>query len=126
MTNKLPIVISMAFVLLPALLVAPIHDLATAVQNDPNQPLLDGADLMTGQFPAGTRIVGDELFWFTLHSEHTFIGWWGFDRYNDINNLSLWDGLLKLSIDVVICNESDTTLLHRAKEFTLRRARHCC
>lgn len=120
-----------AFLFLPALVAPPLLDMARDARDTPNARMLAEADLLTWQIPEGADVAGDDLFWFTLHDNHRFVGWEGVYRYADVNGLTLEQAIDALGIDVIICLETDSDcalvpeeLYGPPSEFTISRGRH--
>ncbi len=97
------------FVLLPALLSPPIHDMLASNQLNLNQRDLNETSLLTWQIPEETNVIGEDIFWFTLHNNRHFIMWSGFSHYTWSSNLGEREALEALNIDVGICEEGTPT-----------------
>ena len=91
------------FVLIPALIAAPAYDLYQATVEKPNQKRLAEAETITSMFEPGSTILGEPLFWFTLHADHNYIGWTGFGRYRMVYDTSYAETMAILDPDSVIC-----------------------
>lgn len=96
-----------AFIFVPALLAAPIFDLASAVQVRRNETRLQAIDTLTNLFPRGTTIVGDDVFWFTLHAGRTFLGVNGLVNYTAIRHVEYAEALKTLDVDALLCDQND-------------------
>jgi hypothetical protein len=92
-----------AFVLLPSLSAAPLQDMALDTSLNLNERLLAEVDLLTWRIPAGMTVVGDDVFWFTLHQNRRFIGWEGVWRYASIHQITPDEAVRELNVDVLIC-----------------------
>ncbi|MBZ0282661.1 MAG: hypothetical protein K8L97_18110 [Anaerolineae bacterium] len=99
--HHLPTVI--VFILLPAFLAAPIHDLAAAATQMPNHRLLAETQAVAAQIPRGGRIVGDPLFWYTMQADWDYMGWIATEYPMQINHLSPAQSLIALRPDAAIC-----------------------
>ncbi|MBL8154330.1 MAG: hypothetical protein JNM70_09115, partial [Anaerolineae bacterium] len=66
-------VVLFGFVLMPALLSAPIHDLSTGIQTQRNTSRIAPTEALIPYFPEGSVIVGEVLYWFALHRGRTYI-----------------------------------------------------
>ncbi len=98
-----------SFVLMPALVAAPINDMLTAIQIRPNQTYLTSLDQLTSHVPTGTTIVGESAFWFTLHSHRTFIGIDGFWIYSSGHQeQSASDEVKTLGVDALLCSKGNS------------------
>ncbi len=62
------------FVALLAIVAVPMIDLASAISTRPNQSRLDTIAVLTPEFTPDTTVVGEDIFWFTLHEKHKFLG----------------------------------------------------
>lgn len=93
-------------VLLPALLAAPIHDLGTAMSTRPNQQLLAEHQAVLAQIPPGGIVVGDPVFWYTMHTDWAYVGWTGVEIYGRVHQLVAVDTLEKLNPSAVICSQN--------------------
>ncbi len=91
-------------VAIPALVAVPIFDLVAAVQDRPNETRLETADTLTPYIPEGSTVVGEDLFWFTLHEKHNFIGINGLNNYVAIKGVSYLDALQALHVDKLLCD----------------------
>ncbi|MBZ0274676.1 MAG: hypothetical protein K8I60_00945 [Anaerolineae bacterium] len=91
------------FVLIPALLAAPINDMAVSIQQKSNGQAVAETLPLLDTFPPGSIIVGEPLFWFALHSERTFIGWTGVSHLVRLNQQSQETTLEALNVDGAIC-----------------------
>ena len=113
--SRLALVIAV-FVVLPALAAPPIFDMANAQRDDPNSRLIAEADLLTWQIPAGTTVVGDELFWFTLQQDRNFVDWEGLHRYAIYHDMTPSAALRALDVDILICFETDPECAYGATD----------
>lgn len=95
------------FVVLPALAAPPFFDMLNAQRSDLNAREIAEADLLTWQIPAGTTVVGDELFWFTLQQDRDFVDWEGLHRYAVYHDMTPVEALRALDVDILICFETD-------------------
>lgn len=118
----------LAFVLLPALVIVPIRDMLSAYEYDANRREIAEADLLTWQIPPDTTVIGENIFWFTLHSERRFIGWNGVSAYASARGLDDSNALRELDADYLICLETcalipDAVLADYAEpfDFTITR-----
>jgi hypothetical protein len=121
------------FVLAPALLSPPIHDMIYATQQQFNQHEIDTTAALADQIPADATILGEPIFWFSLHSTHNYIGWTGAGFYSKLHNLTLQESLEVINPDVVTCWQgtserctlvSDTGLYEPPKEFIVGENRY--
>ncbi len=96
-----------AFVLLPALLAAPMTDLSAAIQDNSTQAEIAEADLLTRQISQRVTIVAPDIFWFTLHADRQFIGWFGLGLYVQENKISFSEAFDTINIDIAICFEAN-------------------
>jgi hypothetical protein len=95
--------------LLVSLIAVPVIDLTWSIQARPNQAKLDTIDVLSPQFPSGTTIVGEDIFWFTLHDQHPYIGINGFYNYIAIKNTDILAALKQLKVDALLCDKSTTS-----------------
>jgi len=93
-------------VLLPALLAAPIHDLSMAISTRPNQQLLAEHQAVAAQIPPGGMVVGDPVFWYTMHTDWIYVGWTGVEIYGRVYQLAAVDTLGSLNPSAVICSQN--------------------
>jgi hypothetical protein len=92
-----------AFILIPALASAPIFDFLNAIQERPNHQQLAEAQTISPMFPKNITIVGESLFWFTLHQDRNFIHWSGIFR-NARAQKRTWEEILRdFDPDMAIC-----------------------
>lgn len=103
-------------VLLPALSAPTILDLTAAIQQDANAAALYGADLMTRQFPAGTTVVSEDIFWFTLAADHTFIPWAALQQKAALTQTTLNMTLEAINPDAMICLTEHTACATAARQ----------
>jgi hypothetical protein len=61
-------------VLLPVMAAAPLNDMLTDWRLQLNQRLIAELDLLTWRVPEGATVVGDDLFWLTLHDRAQVYG----------------------------------------------------
>ncbi len=104
------IVILGVFVLLPALISAPVYDMTTAMQEQSNQRLLAEVDLLSWRIPDGATVWADPLFWFTLEDRVTFVGRTGPEQVALMQGISLIEAVKSLGVDVVICADDDPAM----------------
>ncbi len=104
------IVILGVFVLLPALISAPVYDMTSAMQDQSNQRTLAEVDLLSWRIPDGATVWADPLFWFTLNDRVTFVGRTGPDQVALERGISLLDAVKSLGVDVVICADGDQAM----------------
>jgi hypothetical protein len=97
-----------AFLLIPALLSAPIYDMVTAIDLRPNQREVDEVDLLSWRIPSGSTVLAEEIFWITLHDKVNFVGRPGPTLIARLQNKTPLEAAKALGVDVVICNEDDT------------------
>ncbi len=102
-------------VLILATALAPLRDMAAAFSANANAETLAQTDLLTGQFPPGSIVVGDDVFWFTLHEQRTFVGWVGLERFAVITGLRLEEALTVLEADAAICDDRQTARCARLR-----------
>lgn len=101
-------VLALAVVMLPALIAAPVLDLATAVQTRPNQAALQAVESLAPRIPTATTVVGESILWFPLHTQRTFIGVDGFwINLSGHPERSLSETVDALDVDVLICQEGN-------------------
>ncbi len=99
-----------SFVVMPALVAAPITDMLTAIQTRPNQTYLSSLDQMSANIPTGITIVGESAFWFTLHSQREFIGIDGFWIYSSGHQeQTAADDVKTLGVDALLCSEGNSS-----------------
>jgi len=91
-------------VAIPALIAVPVFDLVTAIQDRPNETRLEVVDTLTPYIPEGSTVVGEDLFWFTLHEKRNFIGINGLINYVAIKGVSYLDALKALHVDLLLCD----------------------
>ncbi len=96
------------FVLLAAQVSAPLHDLSAERLARYNTLTLAEADLLTWQIPEGVTVLGEDKFWFTLHTGRRFLGWHGLYAAMRVYDLPAEEVLERLGVDVVICKEDDS------------------
>lgn len=95
------------FVLIPALVSAPLLDLATEIETNDNALLMNESALLTWQIPEGSTVVGEDRFWLTLSSEgRNFIGQRGVRATMLLEGVDMQTALKQLDISVVICREN--------------------
>jgi hypothetical protein len=99
-----------AFLLIPGMLSAPIYDMTTAAEQQPNRRVLDEIDLLSWRVPDGATVWGDTIFWFTLHDKATFIGRVGPQNLASVQGISLEQAVEQLGIDVILCSETDQAM----------------
>lgn len=96
-----------SLVALPAMLAVPVYDFAAAVQFQPNQTRLQAAYTLAPLIPSEITIIGDDAFWFTLHSNRRFIGVSGFWVYFSSYDGSVEEAIRTLGADLILCREGD-------------------
>lgn len=94
------------FVLLPALLSAPIHDLTTAIQTQRNTSRIAPTEALIPYFPEGSVIIGDDLYWFALHRGRTYIALNGLANYSGILRKDTLTALRDLQVDALFCEST--------------------
>ena len=94
-------------VVLPAMVAAPVYDLVAAIQTQPNQIRLQALDALTPLFPSGITMIGDDIFWFNLHTQRTFVGVSGFWMYFSSYNGTVEEAIRTLGVDAIICRQGD-------------------
>jgi hypothetical protein len=99
-----------AFLLIPALLSAPIYDMERAVDVRPNQREIDEVDLLSWRVPPGSTVLAEEIFWITLHDEVNFVGRPGPALIARLQNKTPLEAAKALGVDVVICDEGDIAM----------------
>lgn len=115
----------MAFALLPAIISISIHDLSNAIQQQANTKTLAQTDTLVAQLPEDITLVGEPVFWFSLHPERTFLGWLGVSLTRTRHDLSSSAETLEwLDVSVAICwieYESRCRRLDEDDSFTRKR-----
>ncbi len=91
-------------VCLAALVAVPIFDLKWSIEAQPNQTRLESLSGLTPQFPPGTTIVGEDVFWFTLQDQRTYIGINGLANYVAIKQVDNLTALKTLKVDALLCD----------------------
>ena len=94
-------------VAIPALVGVPVFDLTNAMQTRPNQARLEVAEPLTVMIPKGTVIVGEDVYWFTLHEDRTYIGINGLANYVAIRGVSYLEALQTLKVDTLLCESEN-------------------
>lgn len=92
-----------SFVGIPALAAAPIYDLLVAIQTQPNTIQIVDAEKVTPLIPENVTVVGEGLFWFTLHRNHNYIHWSGINRIQLAGGGRWNDILANLDPEIAIC-----------------------
>lgn len=92
-----------SFVLIPALVSAPIYDMVTAVHQRPNHQQIVAAEAISEMFPEGITLVGESLFWFTLHQNRNYIHWSGIVRLMLAQEKTWEEVMVDLNVDMAIC-----------------------
>jgi hypothetical protein len=90
-------------VFLPAFVVLPVCDLAAATQQQKNTSQIAQTLPLLETLPEDTILVGEPLFWFSLHPDRTFISWTGISRLSRITGESTQALFDRLDVDVSIC-----------------------
>jgi hypothetical protein len=90
-------------VMIPALAAGPIFDLARSTIDGQNSQRLAEANTISDRFGPGSTILGEPLFWFTLHGEHNYMGWTAMSRYRRRFGGSFEEILQALNPDAIIC-----------------------
>lgn len=93
------------FVLLIATASAPLYDMLNETHAAENEHILAEAALLTWQIPENTTLVGEDKFFFTLHTNRRFIGQHGLNAASRICNITQSEALDYLNVDIVICKE---------------------
>jgi hypothetical protein len=120
------------FVLLPSLSAAPLQDMSLDTALNLNERQIAEVNLLTWRIPENITVVGDDVFWFTLHHNRRFIGWEGVWRYASVHQMSPAEAVRELNVDVIICFDAE---LHRCElaspewyepptEFVITRGRY--
>lgn len=99
-----------AFVLIPALLSAPIYDMTTAIETQVNRRTLEEVDLLSWRVPDGATVWGDNVFWFTLRDQVTFVGTAAPHDLAIARGITPLSAVQQLGVDVIICNSLDATM----------------
>ncbi len=104
---------AVVFVLLPAYVAAPVHDMVHATRAERNQQLIRELSLLDWRIPDGAHVVGSDVFWIVLQQRTQYTGasalkYIGF-RHN-VDDLSP-DILAYLNPDIVICNPDNESWL---------------
>jgi len=95
------------FVLIPALLSAPVYDLMTEIDANTNARQFAELDQLTWRIPEGVTVLGEDEFWYTLHPRRKFIGLLGLSYFAGRSELSRTEAMDALDMAFVICrNES--------------------
>lgn len=100
---KVAVLVS-AFVLFPALLSPPIHDLWQSLQDRPNGQMVANDAPLTSIIPEQAALVADDRLWFTLHQNRNFIGWNGISSVRREEQRTLPEALISRDIAYVICS----------------------
>ncbi|MCB9453806.1 MAG: hypothetical protein H6672_20435 [Anaerolineaceae bacterium] len=90
-------------VLLPALVALPVYDLTAATQQHHNAEAIAQTTPLLEEIPEGSIVVGEPLFWFSLHPNRQFIGWTGVSRLVRLYGIPFEQVLDNLEVDVTIC-----------------------
>jgi hypothetical protein len=96
------------FVLMPALLSAPIHDLSAGIQTQRNTSRIAPTEALIPYFAQGSVIVGEDLYWFALHRGRTYIAINGLANYSGIQRKDDLTSLRDLNVDALFCEASNT------------------
>jgi hypothetical protein len=91
--------------ILPMLAAPMLHDMSSETQLDLNNRQIAELDLLTWQIPDGATVIGDDLFWLTLHDKANFIGHSGVAQYLVGYQVTREAMLQHADADVVICHE---------------------
>lgn len=120
-----------AFVLIPALLSAPIYDMATAVDQQVNRRTLEEVDLLSWRIPDGATVWGDAVFWFTLHDRVDFVGRVAPFDLAIAEGITPFEAARQLGVDVVICTRDNPAMCNIGEqlfgapyEFNVTNARY--
>ncbi len=97
----------MTFVLLPALISAPVHDMTWSIQEHRNQTRLEAVDTLTPLFPEGITVIGDDLMWFTLHRGRNYLAINGLHNYMGIRQVDFTTAIQQLQVDVLVCRDDE-------------------
>lgn len=92
-----------AFVLLPAMIIAPLYDMTTMLVTDPNGQLLSELAAARAYVADDAKVVGPDVFWFALYDRADFIGWNGVAIYRNRKQIPETAALAELAPDVMIC-----------------------
>jgi len=102
------IVLLSSFVLMPALIAAPVDDLLFTIQTRPNETYLSSLDELTPHVPTGITIIGENAFWFTLHFQRYFIGVEGFRIYSlEHPGRTQKEQMQDLDVDALLCDKNN-------------------
>ncbi|MBI5669354.1 MAG: hypothetical protein HZC41_15225 [Chloroflexi bacterium] len=93
-----------AFVLFPALLSPPIHDLWRSIHDRPNSRMVANDQALISLILEDTALVADDRLWFTLHQHRTFIGWNGLSSIRREEQRTMREALLSRGVELVICS----------------------
>jgi hypothetical protein len=98
------------FVLLPVMAAAPLRDMVVDWRLQLNQRLIAELDLLSWRVPEGSTVIGDDLFWLTLHDQARFYGHSGLQHYKTGNLIDNDPEMMRrIDPDIVICRpELDT------------------
>ena len=104
-----------SFALLPALLAAPTHDFVYDISRQSNQKTIAQTDALVPQFPENITLVGEPVFWFSLHQQRNFIGWTGVGILQQRSELSTVEMLQRINPAAVICLVDDGNRCERTE-----------
>ena len=107
------VMMAVVFVLLPAYVAAPLHDMIHATRTNSNQRLIGELRLLDWRIPDGAHVVGSDVFWIVFQQRAQYTGasalkYIGFRH--GIDDLSP-DILEYLQPDAVICNPANESWL---------------
>ncbi|MEO0561329.1 MAG: hypothetical protein AAF125_04410, partial [Chloroflexota bacterium] len=91
------------FVLLPVMAAAPLNDMLMDWRLRINERAIAELDLLTWRVPEGGTVVGDDLFWLTLHDRADFLGHSALIHYRAGNALTNEQMLGHIAPDMVVC-----------------------
>lgn len=91
------------FVFIPAIASPMIHDMQGEIRLDINNRLLAELDLLSWQVPDGATVVGDDVFWMTLHPRTRYIGHTTLLHYSIGYEVPFEQILAHIGADMVIC-----------------------
>ncbi|MCA0455977.1 MAG: hypothetical protein LCI00_18515 [Chloroflexi bacterium] len=95
-------------VALPAMIAAPVMDLWAAIQTRPNQTALQAVDPLVTRIPTELTVIGENILWFPLHSQRTFMGVDGFwINQSGHPELTVNENIERLDVEALICVEGN-------------------
>lgn len=122
------IILIASCVILPSIVAVPIFDLTTAIQTRPNETRILPLQALNDAIPPGTVLVGEDILWFALHQQRTFIGFNGFwVNYSGHQDRTVAQNLDALGVDALLIDTGnpdwktliDTGMYQLSDSFTI-------